>query len=251
GDAAKGPWRSPPWSVSRGRSVAAPGHRSARKRRSRKPPEASASSPSHSSTVNGAPVCARACLPPLTLSYPVPSNPLPPPGGGPTDTGGAVIRSWPPPPSPSPAPPPSPFPAPPSPSSQTTVNDSSVGSETLPAASVCVADSVCWPHPSSGASIAHVPSAPTCTVPRDSPSPTTSTVAPGSPVPSTVGLRSATCPSSCGFVTTGASGGVVSSSPTMITGSDSADVTPSSVWVAVIVWFPGASGSVSSNRQLP
>src|ERR687891_174294 len=58
----------------------------------------------------------------------------------------------------------------------------------------------------------------------------TSTVAPGSPVPVIVGVASTV----------------------KLTGSEAGEALPSaSVWVAVTVWSPSVSGSVSSRLQVP
>src|SRR5919106_1541868 len=95
--------------------------------------------------------------------------------------------------------------------------------ETLPAASVCVAVTVCSPSASSvGTPNVQVPSGPTVVVPTTTPSMVTSTVAPGSPVPVMVGVLSPVTSPSVGDVITGASGAAVST--TNVTGSDAGEV---------------------------
>src|SRR5918998_257113 len=123
--------------------------------------------------------------------------------------------------------------------------------DVLPAASVCVADTVCSPSASGSVSARlQVPSGCTVVVPTTAPSTVTSTVAPGSPVPVTVGVVSEIVDPFAGLSTTGASGAAVST--VNVTVSDAGDVLPAgSVCVAVTVWSPSASGVVTSRLQVP
>src|ERR671917_288304 len=97
--------------------------------------------------------------------------------------------------------------------------------ETLPAASVCVAVTVCEPSPrASGTTSDQVPSGATVVVPTVTPSTVTSTVAPGSPVPVIVGVESLIVDPSAGRVMTGAAGAAVST--VKITGLDAGETFP-------------------------
>src|ERR687893_28186 len=98
-----------------------------------------------------------------------------------------------------------------------TVNVTVSAGETLPAASVCVAEIVCGPSANGVVGVTdHVPSAATTAVPSTVPAASvTVTVAPGSPVPVIVGVASLTVDPSAGAVITGA--GVASVSTVNVT----------------------------------
>ena len=124
-------------------------------------------------------------------------------------------------------------------------------SETLPAASVSMAETVCAPLVSAEESVRlQVPAAVTTGAPATAtPSMRTVTVAPGSPVPVTVGVAVLTTLPFAGPTTTGVTGARVST--VKLTGALSGVVPFASVAVAVATCGPTASAEAGAQENAP